>query len=199
MTVALAIFQTGFTQNAATVQARVYPARAVAEPIVALAAKPETRTVLRPKLRPRIDVAAIPAPIAPEQVPEPEFVTRANATMLGPVHRSPSRDVSNAVTAQVRLPIRLTGDGSVVGLKSLTRSVLAGFGGQDEYLVTLVVDSVLQKQTDAYIDVLLNTRLDEGDIAVPETLKTAEGRVDTMALLDALVSASEENAVLAKP
>ena len=58
------------------------------------------------------------------------------------------------------------------------------------YLVALVVESVLQRQSDTYINVLLNTARDRGRIAVPAALLTADGRVDSQSLLTALVRAS---------
>lgn len=83
-------------------------------------------------------------------------------------------------------------------MAAMTASVLAGLAGgapapaaaepgpQD--LQGLVVQALRQGQSDAYIDLLLNEAASSGQVAVPEALMTAEGKVDTGTLLRSIVA-----------
>ena len=126
----------------------------------------------------------------PAQTPptEPETqVTRADASLLG----LETPQVSVAVSRQLRQPIRLTdADASRSDLRSLTATVLAGFGypvGPNDRLQALLVQALTEGQSNAYIDALLNTAAARGEFEPPVQLQMASGRLDTNTLLLALV------------
>lgn len=136
----------------------------------------------------------VPAPAAAPQVvtraPQPVFET------LVPAPELPG-NAAKAIAKELRQPIRLSQtDTALLDLNVLTLRVLGDLApaaeGQtaDPNLVELVVESVLQRQSDTYIHVLLNTARDRGRIRVPAALLTAGGRVDSLSLLTALVHAS---------
>jgi len=136
----------------------------------------------------------VPAPAAAPQVvaraPQPVFETLASAPEL-------PGNAAKAIAKELRQPIRLSQtDTALLDLNALTLRVLGDLApaaqGQDvdPNLVKLVVESVLQRQSDTYIHVLLNTAHDRGRIRVPTALLTAGGRVDSLSLLTALVHAS---------
>jgi len=50
----------------------------------------------------------------------------------------------------------------------------------------LIVSALSQGQSDAYIDALVNQAAARGEVAVPDSLLTADGQVDTSSLLSAL-------------
>ncbi|MBW4981293.1 LysM peptidoglycan-binding domain-containing protein [Mameliella sp. CS4] len=83
-------------------------------------------------------------------------------------------------------------------LMAMTQDVLANLTGgargagapQSGDLQTLVVQALRQGQSDAYLDALLNEARDSGRIAVPESLITSDGKVDTTTLLATLVQRS---------
>ena len=149
------------------------------------------------------DVPAAPPSVAPAPVvaaapatslrpPATDTVARSAATLLDPV-ALPS--ASAAVSQQLRQPIRLTDTNAAHrDLPSLAASVLQDFGhaprsGEDR-LHALLVQALAERQSNAYIDALLNTAATRGEFAVPPRLERLDGRLDTMVLLAALVQRS---------
>lgn len=127
--------------------------------------------------------------------PTPQIVTRTQTPLLSQV-KPPSdthyKTMSAMITDKLRQPLRLSQDADTArDLPDLARQVLAGFITNADTplspdLVTLLVDSVGQKQSDAYVHVLLNTAVARGRFDVPQALRTASGGIDTNALLIAL-------------
>ncbi len=93
------------------------------------------------------------------------------------------------------------GQGGQDEMEALTMAVLAGLSGsrpapaasdppaENLSLADLVSRAVARGQSDAYLDALINEAADSGRIEVPGALRTANGRVDTDALLRALIQA----------
>lgn len=131
------------------------------------------------------------APATSPRPPETQAVTRNTATLLSPV-ALPS--ASEAVSRQLRQPIRLTDtDAGPRDLRSLTASVLQDFGhlpGREDRLQALLVQALTERQSNAYIDALLNTAAARGEFTVPPRLAGADGRLDTSVLLAALIQRS---------
>ncbi|MEL7099190.1 MAG: hypothetical protein AAGM84_10220 [Pseudomonadota bacterium] len=135
-------------------------------------------------------VAEAPA-LAPTTSPRPPEVTRSTASPLGAV-ALPS--ASEAVSRQLRQPIRLTDTTAAHrDLPSLAAAVLQDFGhrpASDDRLHQLLVQALSERQSNAYIDALLNAAAARGEFAIPMRLERADGRLDTAALLTALVQRS---------
>ncbi|APX13205.1 hypothetical protein [Tateyamaria omphalii] len=131
------------------------------------------------------------APVTAKQTGVEATVTRADASLLD-LQTVPA---SEAVSRQLRQPIRLTDtDARHTDLRSLTSAVLIGFGHtpqQGDRLQALLVQALTEGQSNAYIDALLNTAAARGEFSLPRQLTTATGRLDTEALLVALVRQSQ--------
>ena len=146
--------------------------------------------------RPALAVSdATPEADTPPPLAEPvnEVVARAEVPLLQapPV----TTDAAKAISRQLRQPIRLTSTSAApVDLPTLTGSVLRQFsdaaGAEHARLTQLIVEAVLQRQSDTYIAVLLNTAAERGQIAIPRALRTAGGAFDSQALLTTMVDAA---------
>lgn len=151
-------------------------------------AEPEIAQVAAPKK----------APVADNDVAA-EVVTRTRTPLLSQV-ATPSakqyKTLSALITDKIRQPVRLSRDApSQQDLQQLASQVLAGFTTDvntqlDPNLVSLIVDSIGQKQSDAYVYVLLNTAAARGRFDIPQALRTASGAMDTHALLTALAQSA---------
>lgn len=148
--------------------------------------------LLQPGVDPEEDVAVVD-PVLPTFAPTPHEtteVTRADASLLD----LDGLSASEAVSRQLRQPIRLTDTGvQHRDLRTLTAHVLQGFGHDvhdDDRLHALLVQALTEGQSNAYIDALLNTAAARGDFAPPTQLRMASGRLNTPALLAALVRQS---------
>ncbi|WP_299139307.1 hypothetical protein [uncultured Tateyamaria sp.] len=132
---------------------------------------------------------AVDTPVpAVEQVDDIDAqVSRSDASLL----ELDTLSASEAVSRQLRQPIRLTDtDASRSDLRSLTATVLAGFGHQvqnGDRLQSLLVQALTEGQSNAYIDALLNTAAARGEFKPPIQLQMSSGRLDTETLLLALV------------
>jgi len=136
------------------------------------------------------EVAQAALPIDAVTVPQSSEVTRADASLLD-LDAVPA---SEAVSQQLRQPIRLsdTGGGHR-DLRSLAADVLQGFGHpveEGDRLHGLLVQAITEGQSNAYIDALLNTAAARGDFTPPTQLRLTSGRLNTPALLEALVRQS---------
>lgn len=137
---------------------------------------------------PENDAPAAPevAALADTDIAEAE-VSRADASLLS-LDTGPA---SHSVSRQLRQPIRLTdSNANRSDLRTMTALVLADFGHvphHDDPLLALLVQALSEGQSNAYIDALLNTAAARGDFAPPRQLVLATGRMDTEALLLALV------------
>ncbi|MEM8578086.1 MAG: hypothetical protein AAGF60_09570 [Pseudomonadota bacterium] len=148
--------------------------------------------VLQPGRSPAPDTLAdSAAPVQSLRPEAPTEVSRASAGLLDPVSL-PS--ASEAVSRQLRQPIRLTQtSGQRRDLPGLARAVLADFGhdaAEGDRLHALLVEALAQRQSNAYIDALLNTAAARGEFRVPQRLAARDGRLDTPVLLAALVERS---------
>ncbi len=123
-----------------------------------------------------------------------EVVTRAaQPASNGPVTLLRASDAP--VSQQLRRPIRLVGtDHRVHDLRGLTAEALAGFGhqvGQTDALHNLLVTTLSEGQSDAYIDAALNAARIRGEFQTPKALLTVAGKIDTKALLTSLLVISQ--------
>lgn len=123
----------------------------------------------------------------------------AVALASAPAQAAPSYDMSDmtrAILSDLGQPASPTQDTDQ--FRDMTAGVLAslqqGAALQKASLETLVVQSLRQGQSDAFIDALLNEAAATGQIAVPAALVTAEGKVDTATLLATLVRKSDGSA-----
>ncbi|MEP1585369.1 hypothetical protein [Tateyamaria sp.] len=113
-------------------------------------------------------------------------VSRADASLL-------ELDIpaAEAVSRQLRQPIRLTdSNDNRNDLNKMTTAVLVDFGyvpPQGDRLQNLLVQALSEGQSNAYIDALLNTAAARGEFTPPRQLLLRSGRMDTQALLKALV------------
>ncbi|MEL6617306.1 MAG: hypothetical protein AAFP16_00405 [Pseudomonadota bacterium] len=136
-------------------------------------------------------VPVAPAPViveAPQPEPAPAFVieaepevTRAAASLLELRQELASQETSQLL----RGPVAGQAD-----LPRLASDVLDGFGypvTPGDRLHVLLVQALADHKSDAYIDALLNTAMARGEFLPPAQLQTANGRLDTPKLLDALV------------
>lgn len=111
-------------------------------------------------------------------------VTRSETSLLSLGGEAHIQDVSK----MLRQPIRL--DGHYNDLRDLSRKALAQFGYDaplGDKLHALLVQSLTERQSNSYIDALLNASASRGDIGVPVGLQMPSGRLDTRALLEALL------------
>ena len=118
--------------------------------------------------------------IAPEPEQSAAQVTRSSTSLLSVEGGQLEEDVSK----MLRRPIRL--DGQQNDIRILAKTALAGFGhtaAPGDPLYDLLVQALAERQSNAYIDALLNTAAGRGEIVVPVALRTANGRLDTNALL----------------
>jgi len=151
---------------------------------------------------PRIaeNAAQQPRPSAAQQRQpvEDTAVTRTQLPLLSAAPDLPPRSESTAqaITKQLRQPLRLTTTtqrpADLPGLTDLALQQLGApvFAPVDENLRSLLVDAVLQRQSDTYVAVVLNAALARGEIDVPPGVRTPSGDLDVSALLSALVEAS---------
>ncbi|WP_299618663.1 hypothetical protein [uncultured Tateyamaria sp.] len=146
--------------------------------------------LLQPGQEPDVDVADPIAPLLSDPAPDATEVTRADASLLD----LDGLSASEAVSRQLRQPIRLTETGvKHRDLRTLTADVLQGFGHtvhDGDPLHALLVQALTEGQSNAYIDALLNTALARGDFKLPTQLRLTSGRLNTPALLAALVRQS---------
>ncbi|WP_299684049.1 hypothetical protein [uncultured Tateyamaria sp.] len=131
--------------------------------------------------------------IAPAPEPQPvlvveQEVTRADASLLElrqAVRSSEASDVLRQLAGS-------TGAGPD-DLPLLARNVLGGFGypvRRGDRLHALLVASLSNQKSDAYIDALLNTAAARGEFTPPYALVLPTGRMDTNSLLQAMVRAA---------
>lgn len=85
-------------------------------------------------------------------------------------------------------------------MRALTSNVLAGLRGAEPEaeeeaprdLGALVQQALQEGQSDDYLEALVAEAADQGEIEVPDAMRTTEGAVDTRTLLASLVSQSEQ-------
>ena len=125
------------------------------------------------------------------QLPEYDVVARAQMPLLTVSFTPIDRVTSAVITEELRQPIRLINVGVPKrDLPQLTDDVLAllsptGAGSPDA-LKDLLNEAIRQRQSDAYIRVLLNTGVERGTFDIPPTLRTTDGAFDAYSLLKAM-------------
>lgn len=188
MTIGLALWQ----PDALGLPGGTEPQTAAASPaprMVAPQTQTEQSTALNGPLAAalRRDAAQKAAP----QLPEYDVVARAQMPLLTVSFTPIDRVTSAAITEQLRQPIRLINVGVPKrDLPQLTDDVLrllspAKADGA-ETLKTLLNEAIQQRQSDAYIRVLMNTAVERGQFDIPTTLRTTDGRLDTYSMLKAM-------------
>ncbi len=123
-----------------------------------------------------------------------QTVTRAPTSLLSPVVL-PSGVEVEAISRQLRQPIRLSATEAQADLPELTREVLSAFGHAPETedrLHLLLVQALAERQSNGYIDAVLNAAAIRGEFVVPERLTRDDGGVDTMALLSEFAKRSTQ-------
>ena len=172
-------------------------------PVVAdIAPEPEPApTLVFETQQPTIEEDLSTAPIAQlenteeETINAPLDVTRTRPPSLTQTPTIPQkayRNMAARITDHLRRPVRLTDTGTAQPtLDQITTQTLAAFTTDaaqpvDPDLVRVIVDSVSQKQSDAYIHVILNTGAARGRFDIPQALRTASGGFDANALLHAM-------------
>ncbi len=140
------------------------------------------------------DVGTQPQDSVAVQMPAPEEVSRAAASLLETPQAVPPL-AGPPVSQQVRRPIRLTDRSAKAhDLLNLTREALEQFGyrgPEGDPLQRILVRTLAEGQSDAYIDAALNAALARGDFAAPAALTTPFGELDTNRLLFAVLQASQ--------
>lgn len=121
-------------------------------------------------------------------------VSRASTTLLEVAKVAPFQNTA-PISHQLRQPIRLT-DRSADNhdLPGLTKRALAQFGYQadnGDLLQSLLVQTLAEGQTDAYVDAALNAALMRGEFAAPIALTTPFGELDTQRLLRAVLKEAQ--------
>lgn len=161
----------------------------------------------RPEAAPPVtaEVAPAPAPIAPlpeppvetvEFIPPPapapaveQVVSRADASLLELREAVRSREASDVLHQ-----LALNAGSGPDDLPALARGVLGDFGYRvrnGDRLHALLVASLSNQKSDAYIDALLNTAAARGEFTPPFALVLPTGRMDTGSLLQAMVRAAQ--------
>ncbi|WP_288926414.1 LysM peptidoglycan-binding domain-containing protein [uncultured Maritimibacter sp.] len=150
-------------------------------------------TTTRPTPAPApVDIAALTdavrASVAPDPVAEPATAATADEGLAA---------LTSSVLASLGTPAPaapLTGDS---GMEAATAAVLASLNGMaaptarpPQDLNALIAQSMRAGESDAYMDALLNEAVASGAVQVPDSLITAEGRVDTRTLLASIVQQS---------
>lgn len=162
------------TQAPAPQAAQVATPAKPAEPVEFVAAPPQPAPAPRPEPK--------PAPVVEQSV------TRADASLLE--LRQASRSTEASVV--LRQLASSTGTGPD-DLPLLARNVLDSFGypvRRGDRLHALLVASLSNQKSDAYIDALLNTAAARGEFSPPFALVLPTGRMDTNSLLQAMVRAA---------
>lgn len=143
--------------------------------------------------RPMIEASTpAPSPAVTTPAPSPEVVTRAQTPLLGVPFTPVERFTSVSINEQLRQPIRVISSGPPKrDLPTLTRDILdrltpGALHADGSAMVGLLVDAIHQRQSDEYINVLLNTAADRGAVTTPPALRMADGGLDAYALLRAL-------------
>ncbi len=130
---------------------------------------------------------ATPAPVLPAPAPRP-------AAVAAPVGDVSMRALTDGVLAE--LGIAPANAAENPDMASATARVLQGLratpasGADTGGLSSLVAQALKQGQSDTYIDAMVNEAVAQGRVAVPQALRTSDGRVDTAILLSELVRAA---------
>ncbi|MEL7165282.1 MAG: hypothetical protein AAGL96_07375 [Pseudomonadota bacterium] len=138
--------------------------------------------------------AAVPEPAAvsippaptPQSIVVESQVTRADASLLELREAVASSHASHLLR-------QASAGGAPIDLRQLARSVLGDFGypvRDGDRLHGMLVGALSNQKSDAYIDALLNTAAARGAFTPPEALTLPTGRLDTQALLRAMLLAA---------
>lgn len=148
---------------------------------------------------------------APTPVPEMGVAPGASAR-IAQIQAEPQirtteadmQDMTNTVLAGLGIEGAKAPDRPETEMRAMTDGILSNIsqvtgasgerGAEDVTLETLVIQSLREGQSDAYIDALLNEAASSGQVAVPGVLVTEDGRVDTRVLLDNIVTQAARTA-----
>jgi hypothetical protein len=96
------------------------------------------------------------------------------------------------VSHMLRMPVRITDrDAANHDLNAIVARALGALGTQPESqsrLHGLLVETLAEGQSDAYIHAAVNAAFARGEFEAPDGLETAEGRLDTPRLLQAVLA-----------
>ncbi|WP_435259058.1 LysM peptidoglycan-binding domain-containing protein [Thioclava sp. FR2] len=171
----------------------------VAQPLVSSAAPEaeiapltEPSAALTTAVQATLSVASQPETV-PEVRPRP-VVT--GTTDLASMTAAILADLNGAAEEAVRAPKPTAKDEALAAMSIKALQGLRGTGdaaGEDKAaLVGLVAQALVDGQTDAYIDALVNEAVGKGVAEAPSGLVTTEGRVDTAVLLASIVAHAQE-------
>jgi nucleoid-associated protein YgaU len=126
-----------------------------------------------------------------QQQQEAQTVTRAQMPLLTVSFTPIERMTSLAILEELRQPLRLINVGVPKrDLPQLADDVLKLLSPVQaeapEALKEMLVEAIRQRQSDAYIRVLLTTGAERGTFPIPPTLRTTDGRFDAYSLLRAM-------------
>lgn len=167
------------------------------QPAASPAPAPQAATPAAPTTEvTRAEVASMVLPAASSRIAVPGQI-QAEPTIRTDTHLS-MEDMTNNVLAELGLlPESASTLPQQATARAATATVLRGLnaatGGQSAVqervdLQSLVVDALKAGQDDATIDQLVNAAAIGGQVAVPEVLVTADGRVDTSVLLANIIT-----------
>ncbi len=126
-----------------------------------------------------------------QQAREAQTVSRAQMPLLTVSFTPIERMTSLSILEELRQPIRLINVGVPQrDLPQLAEDVLTLLSPvqapASAPLKDMLIEAVRQRQSDAYIRVLLTTAAERGTITIPPTLRTVEGTFDAYSLLKAM-------------
>lgn len=118
-------------------------------------------------------------------------VTRLNAPMIVLPKPVPTPTLE-PISQQLVQPVRLIDKSSRPhDLSVLVTDALHGFGyaaAPNDRLLSLLVKTLAERQSDAYIDAVLNAALSRNEIAPPPVLIDRNGQLETDVLLNAVLN-----------
>ena len=164
------------------------PLASAAPPVAENAMSSEPTAALTAAVQATLLVAPPPEAVA-EAKPQPAVT---GATDLASMTAAILADLNGAADEAVRAPKPTAKDEALAAMSIKALQGLRGTGdagGEDKAaLVGLVAQALVDGQTDAYIDALVNEAVGKGVVAAPSGLVTTEGRVDTAVLLASIVA-----------
>lgn len=124
--------------------------------------------------------------------PEEDTVSRFDTQLVVlPQHDLRQQYPDLPVSHLLRQPVRVTDIAAKAqNLPDTVSRALSGLGYtamRDDGLAQLLVRTLAEGQSDAYVDAALNMASTRGDFVVPDTLLTPEGTINTDVLLNALL------------
>lgn len=149
-----------------------------------------------------------PAAFTPDETSEPDEMALLTASVLSGLGAEPSlplataaagvapgdaamQDLTSQVLANLGLPAQVAPASGV----NTTTPAKADPNAGSSMLTWLITNAIAEGHDEAYLDKLINDAAKNGGLAVPDSLRTSDGRVDTRTLIRQITqSASGEGA-----